>query len=64
MNISLDLTVYSIGGQSLVVPLLFALDALVERGAGLIGRADLDLHEVRLGVLAVWAARCNSRNTV
>ncbi|KAJ8576629.1 hypothetical protein ON010_g2584 [Phytophthora cinnamomi] len=40
----------------LVVPLLLALHALVEGGGRLVGRADLDLHEVGLGELAVRAA--------
>ncbi|GMF51524.1 unnamed protein product [Phytophthora fragariaefolia] len=43
--------------KCLVVPLLLALHALVEGRGRLVSRADLDLHEVGLGELAVRAAR-------
>ncbi|PKK24471.1 small nuclear ribonucleoprotein 25kDa (U11/U12) [Columba livia] len=36
--------------------------ALVERGHGLVGRARLDLHEVRAGVLALGARLCGERH--
>ncbi|KAF1787999.1 Winged helix-turn-helix DNA-binding domain [Phytophthora cactorum] len=45
----------------LIVPLLLALHALVEGRGRLVGRPDLDLHEVRLVVLAVGAASCSQQ---
>uniref|UniRef100_A0A8C3LI51 General transcription factor IIIC subunit 1 n=1 Tax=Chrysolophus pictus TaxID=9089 RepID=A0A8C3LI51_CHRPC len=51
------------GGGCSVAPTVPALRvaALIERGHGFVGRARLDLHEVRAGMLALGARLCGER---
>lgn len=48
--------------RSILLPSMITIDvaALVESGHGLIRRSDLNLHEVRLPIGAIWACHCKN----